>query len=36
MVFWDNRVLQAVDIEVSRFSMLCCFEICDDNGCLIS
>ena len=31
VVFWDNRVLELVGMEVSLFSILCCFKNCEDG-----
>ena len=31
VVFWDNRVLQMVEMEVSKYSVSCCFKNCKDG-----
>ena len=31
LVFWDNRVLELLDMELCAFSVSCCFKNCEDN-----
>ena len=31
VVFWDNRVLQMVEMEVGKFTVSCRFKNCDDS-----
>ena len=31
MVFWNNRVIQLVDVEEGSFSLSCHFRITEDN-----
>ncbi|KAL6332404.1 hypothetical protein AAG906_004980 [Vitis piasezkii] len=31
VVFWDNRVLELVGMEVCQFSISCCFKNCEDG-----
>ena len=31
VVFWDNRVLELVGMEVGLFSILCRFKNCEDS-----
>ena len=31
VVFWDNGVLELVEMEVGKFSISCCFKNCDDG-----
>lgn len=31
LVFWDNRVLELMDMELGAFSVSCCFRNCGDN-----
>ena len=35
VVFWDNRVLQMVEMEVGKFSVSCHFKNCEDSFCWI-
>ena len=30
-VFWDNRVLQLVEMEVGNYSVSCRFKNCEDD-----
>ena len=31
LVFWDNQVLELLDMELRAFSVSCCFKNCEDN-----
>ena len=31
LIFWDSRMMQLVDVEESRYSLLCKFQFFDDN-----
>ena len=31
VVFWDNKVLQLVGMEVGKFSLFCRFKNCEDD-----
>ena len=31
MVFWDNLILELLDMELSAFLVSCCFKNCEDN-----
>ena len=31
LVFWDNKVLELVDMELGLYSIFCCFKSCDDG-----
>ena len=33
VVFWDNRVLQMMEMEVGKFSVSCRFKNCKDDFC---
>ena len=33
MVFWDNRVLQMVEMEVGKYSVSYRFKNCEDGFC---
>ena len=35
MVFWDNRALQMVEMEVGKYSVSCRFKNCEDGLCWI-
>ena len=35
MVFWDNKVLQMMEMEVDKFSVSCRFKNCKDDFCWI-
>ena len=35
VVFWDNRVLQMMEMEVGKFSVSCRFKNCKDDFCWI-
>ena len=35
VVFWDNRVLQIVEMEVGKYSVSCRFKNCEDGFCWI-
>ena len=35
VVFWDNRVLQLVEMEVGNYSVSCRFKNCEDGFCWI-
>ena len=31
VVFWDNKVLELVGMEVGQFLISCCFKNCEDG-----
>ena len=31
LVFWDNRILELIEMELGAISISCCFKNCEDN-----